>query len=86
MVLVKWIQYLKTQRGLSLTGKIENHYKSYLTNEMKLAKELFFANKSYKHIAERLGRTEAAIKDLFKRMGMRRYRKPTNPYYTKVIN
>jgi len=69
-----------------LTGKLENHYKGYAKSEIEKATELFFANKTYKHIAECLGRTEVAIKDLFKRMGMRRYKKPTSPYYTKAIN
>ena len=66
-----------------MTGKIENHYKGYVKSEIEQAKELFFANKTYKHIAERLGRTEAAIKDLFKRMGYKRYKNPTNPNYNK---
>lgn len=69
-----------------MTGKIENHYKGYVKSEIEQAKELFFANKTYKYIAERLGRTEAAIKELFKRMGMRRYKSPTNPSYSKSVN
>ena len=64
---------------------MKNHYKSYLTTEIELAKELFFANKTYKYIAERLGRTEAAIKDLFKRMGYKRYKAPTSTNYTKQL-
>ncbi len=67
-----------------MTTKIKNHYKSYLTTEIKLAKELFFANKTYKHIASRLGGTEAAIKDLFKRMDLRRYKNPSSDNYSKA--
>lgn len=63
---------------------MKNHYKSYLTTEIETAKELFFANKTYKHIARHLGRTEAAVKDLFKRMGLRRYKAPTRANYTKA--
>ena len=63
---------------------MKNHYKNYLTTEIDLAKELFFANNTYKHIGDRLGRTEAAIKDLFKRMGLRRYKSPTSANYTKA--
>lgn len=66
-----------------MTGKIENHYKGYVKSEIEQAKELFFANKTYKFIASHLGRTEAAIKDLFKRMGYKRYKNPTNPDYSK---
>jgi len=63
---------------------MKNHYKSYLKSEIEIAKELFFANKTYKHIGKSLGRTEAAIKDLFKRMGLRRYKSPTSANYTKA--
>ena len=63
---------------------MKNHYKSYLTTEINLAKELFFANKTYKYIASRLGRTESAIKDLFKRMGLKRYKTPTSANYSKA--
>ncbi|QDP46618.1 MAG: hypothetical protein Tp1137MES00d2C23059491_37 [Prokaryotic dsDNA virus sp.] len=63
---------------------MKNHYKSYLTSEIETAKELFFANKTYKYIARYLGRSEAAIKDLFKRMGLRRYKSPTSHKYTKA--
>lgn len=63
---------------------MKNHYKGYVKSEIEHAKELFFANKTYKHIAERLGRTEAAIKELFKRMGLRRYKTPSSANYSKV--
>lgn len=67
-----------------MTGKLNNHYKGYVKSEIDKAIELFFANKTYKHIAECLGRTEAAIKDLFKRMGYKRYKSPTSHSYTKA--
>jgi len=63
---------------------MKNHYKGYVKSEIEQAKELFFANKTYKYIAEHLGRTEVAIKDLFKRMGYKRYKAPTNPKYSKA--
>jgi hypothetical protein len=64
---------------------MKNHYKGYVKSEIEQAKELFFANKTYKHIAEHLGRTEAAIKDLFKRMGYKRYKAPTSANYSKAV-
>ncbi len=64
---------------------MKNHYKGYSKSEINKAVELFFDNLTYKSIGERLGRTEAAIKDLFKRMGMRRYKSPTSANYSKSL-
>lgn len=63
---------------------MKNHYKGYVKSEIKQAERLFFLNMTYKQIAERLGRTEAAIKDLFKRMGYKRYKAPTSANYSKA--
>lgn len=63
---------------------MKNHYKGYVQSEIKQAERLFFLNMTYKQIAERLGRTEAAIKDLFKRMGLRRYKSPSSANYSKA--
>ena len=57
-----------------MTGKIKNHYKGYVKSEIEQAKELFFANVTYKNIAAIMGRTEVGIKELFKRLELRRYK------------
>ena len=66
-----------------MTGKTENRYKGYAKSEIEQAKELFFENVTYKKIAEIMGRTETGIKELFKRLELRRYKNPTNPNYSK---
>lgn len=57
-----------------MTGKIENHYKGYVQSEIRLAKELHESEMLYSEIAAKMGRTETAIKDLYRRLGLRRMR------------
>lgn len=63
---------------------MKNHYKSYLTTEIEKAEKLFFKGVIYKEIAVEMGRTETAIKELFKSLGLRRYKSPTDSNYTKA--
>lgn len=57
-----------------MAEKMKNHYKAYTTEDLKTAVKLHESGLTQKQIAEQMGRTLIGIKDLCKRLGLKRYK------------
>jgi len=53
---------------------MKNHYKAYTTADLQKAKSLHKSGLTQKQMAESMGRTLVGIKELCKRLGLKRYK------------